>query len=109
MNPSTSLEQLQFALAGSTPVPPFPPFLVGVVGSGNLEVLFEPQAPGLCTFEVETSARGFEPVWAAVLHDFHQRHGLSGVRIAINDMGATPAVVSLRLQQGLSQMKEFSS
>jgi malonate decarboxylase delta subunit len=39
-----------------------------------------------------------------VLGDFHERHPLAGVRIAINDMGATPAVVSLRLDQAVAEL-----
>ena len=38
------------------------------------------------------------------LHDFHQRHALAGVRVSVNDMGATPAVVSLRLDQAVSEL-----
>ena len=40
-------------------------------------------------------------IWQAVMNDFHARWGLADVRIAINDMGATPAVVSLRLDQAV--------
>ena len=98
------LEALDFSFAGRLPVGTFDPVLVGVVGSGNLEVLMEP-APGAgCTVHVETSARGFAPIWEAVVRDFHQRHPLAGVRISINDMGATPAVVSLRLDQAVSEL-----
>jgi len=53
---------------------------------------------------VETSARGFGPIWEAVARDFHARHPLAGVRISISDMGATPAVVSLRLEQAVSEL-----
>jgi malonate decarboxylase delta subunit len=74
--------------------------LVGVVASGNLEVMIEP-APlaGACEIEVHTAAIGFDATWAAVLADFHERWALSDMRVAINDVGATPAVVSLRLDQ----------
>jgi len=34
-----------------------------------------------------------------VVRDFHQRWQLADVHVSINDMGATPAVVSLRLDQ----------
>lgn len=102
---SAGIEQLRFAFDGRFAVPlAFAPVLVGVVGSGNLEVLLEPAADALCTVEVTTSARGFEPIWAAVMIDFHTRHPLAGVRISINDMGATPAVVSLRLQQAVAAL-----
>ena len=103
MSHSTGLETLEFKFAGSRPAGAIAPVLVGVVGSGNLEVLLEPAAGSDCSVHVETSARGFGPIWAAVLHDFHQRHPLAGVRISINDMGATPAVVGLRLDQAVAE------
>ena len=78
--------------------------LVGVVGSGNLEVLLEPAPGNECAVHIETSARGFGAIWQAVVGDFHQRHPLAGVRVSINDMGATPAVVSLRLEQAVSEL-----
>jgi malonate decarboxylase delta subunit len=109
MNTSISLETLHFQLPGHQAAPLFRPFLVGVVGSGNLEVLFEAQpGSGQCAFTVQTSARGFEAIWAAVLQDFQDRHGLRDLHISIHDMGATPAIVSLRLQQGVAQLKEVA-
>jgi len=74
--------------------------LCGVVSSGNLEVLVElGDDPASCSIEVNTSAHGFREIWEAVLADFATRHAAGGLRIAINDAGATPAVVSLRLDQ----------
>jgi malonate decarboxylase delta subunit len=79
-----------------------PARLVGVVSSGNLEVLIEPAAlGGACDVEVKTAALGFGRIWQAVMDDFNARWKLADVRIAINDMGATPAVVSLRLDQAV--------
>jgi malonate decarboxylase delta subunit len=79
--------------------------LVGVVGSGNLEVLIEsvPQQ-GACSIEIKTAAVGFGATWTAVMEDFQARWKLADARIAINDMGATPAVVSLRLDQAVETM-----
>jgi malonate decarboxylase delta subunit len=84
---------------GSRPLPAQAQ-VVGVVGSGNLEVLIE-SAPlgGACAVEISTAAHGFGPIWEAVVRDFHQRWQLADVHVSINDMGATPAVVSLRLDQ----------
>ena len=81
------------------------PQLVGVVSSGNLEVLIEP-APlnGACEIEIRTAANGFGATWQAVMSDFHARWQLLDARICINDMGATPAVVSLRLDQAAENM-----
>ncbi len=74
--------------------------LVGVVSSGNLEVLLERCAlDGACEVVVNTAAKGFNAIWQAVLEDFHAHWQLCDVRLSINDMGATPAVVALRLDQ----------
>ena len=100
------LEALEFALPGGQPVQPFSPVLVGVVGSGNLEVMLQAAPGATCEVRVETSARGFAPIWTAVVQDFHARHGLAGLRVRINDMGATPAVVGLRLDQAVASMQE---
>ncbi len=104
MSSASGLESLHFEFAGSRPAGAFADVLVGVVGSGNLEVLVEPSAQPTCRFEVQTSARGFGTIWEAVLRDFHARHPLAGVVVSIHDMGATPAVVSLRLAQAAAEI-----
>lgn len=84
---------------------PSTPQVVGVVGSGNLEVLIEAVSlHGACLIIIKTAAVGFGATWEAVMHDFHQRWQLANTRIEINDMGATPAVVSLRLDQAVQTM-----
>lgn len=78
------------------------PMLVGVLGSGNLEVLVESaDLAGACRVEIETAAAGFGEIWRRVLEDVVSRWVLGDVRISINDAGATPAVVTLRLEQAL--------
>ena len=98
------LETLDFSFPGSRLAGTFAPVLVGVVGSGNLEVMLEAATGPDCVVRVETSARGFGSIWQAVMTDFHARHPLAGVRVSINDMGATPAVVSLRLDQAVAEI-----
>ncbi|MFC7519886.1 malonate decarboxylase acyl carrier protein [Xanthomonas populi] len=80
--------------------------LVGVVASGNLEVLVE-RVPldGAMEIEILTAACGFGTIWQAVLDDFAARHPLRDVRISINDVGATPAVVRLRLEQAMDVLQ----
>jgi malonate decarboxylase delta subunit len=97
------MEKLIFEFDGGAPVKATQgPAIVGVVGSGNLEVLVEPEnLEGRCVVEILTAARGFGDIWKAVLEDFFARHELADVRISINDVGATPAVVSLRLDQAV--------
>ena len=105
MSLHAGIETLDFSYDGRHAAGRFAPVLVGVVGSGNLEVLLEPGEAPHCRVGVETSARGFGPIWQAVLDDFHERHALAGVRVSINDMGATPAVVSLRLDQAVAELQ----
>jgi malonate decarboxylase delta subunit len=71
---------------------------VGVVGSGDLEVLLEPSADGLAHVQVNTSVDGFSAAWRNVLDRFFARYQ-GAARIEINDFGATPGTVMLRLEQ----------
>jgi malonate decarboxylase delta subunit len=102
------MERLRFDLECRAGGPPAaaPPVVVGVVGSGNLEVLVEPGAPpGRCEVEVATSVRGFGETWRAVVEDFVARQRPGGLRVSVNDAGATPAVVSLRLDQAVEEFR----
>ena len=92
---------------------PFPPraqristVVVGVVGSGNMEALCEPTPlDGRMRIEVHTSIRGFAETWKAVVGDFALRVKMPDVRVTINDAGATPAVVGLRLSQAAAELQ----
>ena len=80
--------------------------ITGVVASGNLEVLLERNlAPDECRIEVETAINGYGEVWAAVVADFVARRQPGGLTITINDGGARPDTVSLRLLQGARLME----
>jgi malonate decarboxylase delta subunit len=73
---------------------------VGVVGSGDLEVLLEPSQGEYSHVRVRTSVDGFRDTWAAVLDRFFSKYD-GAVRIEINDAGATPGSVLLRLEQAV--------
>ena len=73
---------------------------VGVVASGDLEVLIEPAKDQTARIAVTTAIRGYGVVWRSVIERFLARHGAAAV-IEINDFGATPGVVMLRLEQAL--------
>jgi malonate decarboxylase delta subunit len=80
--------------------------LVGVVGSGNLEAFFEKEPlGGMTKFVVDTSISGFEPTWEAVLRDFAERIKVGDLLVTINDAGATPPVVALRLAQAAEELE----
>jgi malonate decarboxylase delta subunit len=81
--------------------------LVGVVASGNLEVLAERVlADCACEIEIRTAAVGFGEVWQAVLTDFVERSVPGGLRLSINDGGARPDTVSLRLAQAVRAIEK---
>lgn len=71
---------------------------VGVVGSGDLEVLLEPLDGSRAHVIVQTSAAGFAKIWKDVLDRFFLAYN-GAARIEINDAGATPGIVALRLWQ----------
>jgi malonate decarboxylase delta subunit len=102
------MEQLEYTFDGrKSVVSPSGYALVGVVASGNLEVMIEPASlGGRMHVVIKTAARGFGTTWQAVLRDFSERHPLADVQISINDVGATPAVVSLRLDQAVEAFEE---
>jgi malonate decarboxylase delta subunit len=78
---------------------------VGVVASGNLEVLMEPRSAASSTIRVRTSVSGFRDEWMAIFRTFFQRHDIA-VSIEINDGGASPPIVLLRLEQALEECQK---
>ena len=77
---------------------------VGVVGSGDLEVLLEPSADRDAHVAVTTSVDGFGTVWKHVLDRFFSRFE-GAAAIEINDFGATPGMVLLRLEQAAEALR----
>ncbi len=75
---------------------------VGVVGSGDLEILLEPTDDRKASVRVRTTVDGFDVVWRKVLDAFFSHHPVAG-RYELNDFGATPGVVGLRLLQVLER------
>lgn len=101
------METLEFSFASKPSAAAHVPALRGVVGSGNLEVLIVASpASADCRLLVHTSARGFRDIWHAVLESFASSHAAGRLNFVINDMGATPAVVTLRLSQALAAYDE---
>jgi malonate decarboxylase delta subunit len=71
---------------------------VGVVGSGDMEVSMEPAQGENAHVSITTSVDGFKDSWKAVFDRFFSKFDGS-VHIQINDAGATPGSVMLRLEQ----------
>ncbi|MCW8452710.1 biotin-independent malonate decarboxylase subunit beta [Fluoribacter dumoffii] len=77
----------------------------GVVGSGNLEVIIEANASCETVFTIQTAVEHYKPVWKMVIGDFMTQNQPVGLNFTLNDNGATPAVVLLRLAQALEEFK----
>jgi malonate decarboxylase delta subunit len=78
---------------------------VGVVGSGDMEVLLEPSPRNGAHVEITTSVNGFRDAWKAVFDRFFSKFD-GAVRIQINDAGATPGSVLLRLEQAVEVLEQ---
>jgi malonate decarboxylase delta subunit len=76
---------------------------VGVVGSGDLEVLIEPSPKPSTDVRVRTSVTGYAQVWKQVLDRFFSQFG-QAEHVEINDFGATPGTVTLRLAQAAEEV-----
>jgi malonate decarboxylase beta subunit len=81
----------------------------GVVGSGNLEVIIEANNTLDTQFYIQTTVAHYRDVWQAVINDFVNDYQLIGLKFIINDNGATPPVVSLRLRQALELYQGYQS
>ncbi|WP_233855542.1 malonate decarboxylase subunit delta [Paraburkholderia sp. HD33-4] len=84
---------------------------VGVVGSGDLEVLLSPAtadasgSPLAAHVVVRTSVDGYSHIWKSVFDRFFTRYD-GAANIEINDFGATPGVVALRLAEAVEAAEE---
>jgi malonate decarboxylase delta subunit len=79
---------------------------VGVVGSGDLEILLEPANDvTTASVRIRTSTSGFKNTWKTVMDRFFNQYD-GAASIEINDAGATPGVVLLRLQQAVAASEQ---
>lgn len=73
---------------------------VGVVGSGDLEVLMDKGNNNSSEVLVRTRFDGYKTIWDNILKKFFEENNVC-VNIEINDFGATPGMIKLRLLQAL--------
>ncbi|WP_353167822.1 malonate decarboxylase subunit delta [Acinetobacter sp.] len=78
--------------------------LVGCVGSGDLEILMEPNQSGKLSIAVTTSVDGSAQRWKNVFERMFAEQTPPAVHIDIHDFGATPGVVRLRLEQAFEEV-----
>ncbi|MBA5635597.1 malonate decarboxylase subunit delta [Duganella sp. LX20W] len=101
------MERLEFEFDAGPPAPART--VVGVVASGDLEVLLEPAAAGKTTVAVQTSVDGYGGTWKALLERVFGPASLPAAHVEINDNGATPGVVRMRIEQAFEEAKQQGS
>ena len=78
--------------------------IAGVVASGDLEVLLEAHDAHRTVVNVTTSVDGMRRVWEAVLARIFGDGSLPAAKLEINDFGATPGVVQMRIGQVFEEL-----
>ena len=99
------MESFSFESSSGTHSYDVPAAIVGVVSSGNLEVLIEKSDKDICKCEIITSEVGYKQIWECVIDDFFAKYQLTRMNVYVNDSGASPSVVSLRLEQAIEKLK----
>jgi len=97
------MEKLHFSFDTKEPIQK--PVHVGVVASGDLEVIFRPTTDTKSDINIVTGSDGFKEVWQNVLDRFFARYPIQA-NIEINDFGSTPGVVNLRLTQAMEALHD---
>lgn len=75
----------------------------GVVSSGDLEVVFESSDGNTLTVIIKSSVDNSAERWKALFSRIQQFNALPAGRMLINDFGASPGVVRLRVEQVLDE------
>lgn len=97
------MEQLQFTYPGQHSIAKN--VRVGNVGSGDLEVLLQPNSNLEINVNISTSINHRHEIWQVILSRAFDEVG-EAMCVTINDFGATPGVINLRLAQALEQLEE---
>ncbi len=64
----------------------------------------EPNEENMVKITVRTGIKGFKKTWDVLIHRFFEENDVA-VNVKINDFGATPGVVKIRLSQALEVCK----
>lgn len=96
------MEILNFEFPASTA--PTRQALVGCVGSGDLEILMQPNQTEKITIQVVTSVDGSSQRWKNLFERMFSAQTPPAVHADIHDFGATPGVVRLRFEQALEEV-----
>lgn len=73
--------------------------LAGVVGSGDMEVLFTATEGHTLKIDITTSLDNSDSRWKALFDRLNLINGLPAGLLVIHDFGATPGVARIRIEQ----------
>ena len=73
--------------------------LAGVVGSGDMEVLFTADQGQTLTIDITTSVDNSTRRWEALFNRLQTVSSLPAGKLTIHDFGATPGVARIRIEQ----------
>ncbi|BCG10977.1 MULTISPECIES: malonate decarboxylase acyl carrier protein [Buttiauxella] len=73
--------------------------LAGVVGSGDMEVLFTATQGDTLTIAITTSVDNSEQRWQALFERLGALTSIPAGQMQIHDFGATPGVARIRIEQ----------
>ncbi|MGL5130019.1 MAG: malonate decarboxylase acyl carrier protein [Aeromonas popoffii] len=73
--------------------------LAGVVGSGDMEVLFTAATGETLCIDITTSVDNSTSRWNALFDRLNLTNGLPAGKLVIHDFGATPGVARIRIEQ----------
>lgn len=73
--------------------------LAGVVGSGDMEVLFSAEPGQTLNIDITTSVDNSQGRWEALFSRLSMVSELPAGKLVIHDFGATPGVARIRIEQ----------
>ena len=73
--------------------------LAGVVGSGDMEVLYTAGQSDTLNVEITTSVDNSQARWTALFERLRLINGLPGGQLIIHDFGSTPVGARIRIEQ----------
>ena len=98
------MEQITFTLAATRQLSG--KALAGVVGSGDMEVLFVAGPGQQLTVNLTTSVDNSGKRWQALFDRLSTFSGLPAGEMIIHDFGATPGVARIRIEQVFEEVTD---
>ena len=80
--------------------------LAGVVGSGDMEVLYRADSGSVLRVEITTSVENSGARWQTLFERLSSFGTLAAGQMTIHDFGATPGVARIRIEQVFEEVAD---